>query len=336
MTRSSLTIIAAALGLLLLLATAAGAGGKPVPAGPAGTPATFITQWVPQAQFAGYYVALEKGFYRQRGLDLKIIDGGPQRSSAAWLKNGRADFASLWLVAALKQADQGCAVVNLAQLVQKSALMLVAKKKNRIYRLTDLEGRRVSLWGPPFDVEARLLFRKEGIKIIPIPQAYSINLFLRDGVAAASAMWYNEYHRIIDSGIDPDELTTFRFTDYGFNYPEDGIYVLKSYWQNHPDICRAFVLATLEGWRAAFAEPEATLDLVMRRIRRAQVVTNRTQQRWMLNCMAKIMQPQPGGQTGRLDRKAYRQVVDGLSKLDLIRQVPTWAEFHHFAGEVKP
>jgi NitT/TauT family transport system substrate-binding protein len=336
MTSRRPAILIASLLLTLLLAAPAVAG-RPQTAAPSPlTKASFITQWVPQAQFAGYYVALAKGFYRQQGLELQIIDGGPERSSAAWLRRGRADFSSLWLVSALRLCDQGCEVVNLAQLVQQSALMLVARKKNRIFRLSDLQGRRVGLWGPPFDVQARLLFRQQGIDIIAIPQSFSINLFLRDGVAATSAMWYNEYHRIINSGIDPDELTTFRFADYGFNYPEDGIYVLKSFWRDHPDTCRAFVTATLKGWRAAFAEPEKTLDLVMQRIRRAQIINNRTQQRWMLDCMAKIMRPAAGGLPGRLDREAYRQVVNGLSHLQLIQKAPAWSDFHHFAGEEKP
>jgi len=290
---------------------------------------TFMTQWVPQAQFAGYYVALETGLYRQYGLDVTIISGGPNRSEADFLKEKKTDFACLWLVTGLELYNQGVPVVNLAQMVQRSALMLVAKKKSGILKPGDMEGHKVGLWGPPSDIQPRLFFKKFGLKVEPVHQSYSVDLFLRDGVSVASAMWYNEYHTLLNAGLDPEELTTFFFSDYGLNYPEDGIYVLQQTWQQRPDICRAFVRASLQGWRQAFADPEQALDITMRNLEKAHRTTNRTHQAWMLARMRDIMLPPGSGQEmGHLEEVDFQRVVHGLSQQDGFKNPPSYQRFY--------
>jgi len=294
---------------------------------------TFIPQWVPQAQFAGYYVALETDIYREYGLEVTIIDGGPHRSSADYLKEKKADFASFWLTTGLKLCDQGIPVVNLAQIVQRGALMLVAKKQSGIMNPEDLEGHKVGLWGPPFDVQPKLFFKQYGLTIIPVPQSYSINLFLRGGVAAASAMWYNEYHSIINAGIDPNELTTFFFSDHGLNYPEDGIYVRQETWQQKPEVCRSFVNASLQGWRRAFAEPKLALDITMRNLKKARVISNRVHQEWMLKRMRDIiLPPDSRKKMGRLNKEDFQRVVNGLLKQKIITKAPPFQIFYQQAA----
>jgi len=294
---------------------------------------TFIPQWVPQAQFAGYYVALETGIYRKYGLEVTIIDGGPHRSSADYLKAKKADFASFWLTTGLELCDRGIPVVNLAQIVQRGALMLVAKKQSGIVKPEDLAGRKVGLWGPPFDVQPKLFFKQYGLTVKPVRQSYSINLFLRDGVAAASAMWYNEYHSIINAGIDPDELTTFFFSDHGLNYPEDGIYVRRETWRQKPKLCRAFVNASLQGWRRAFAEPKLALDITMRNLKKARVISNRVHQEWMLNRMHDIILPADSRKKmGRLNKEDFQRVAAGLLKQKIIRKAPPNQDFYQQAA----
>ncbi len=290
---------------------------------------TFIPLWVPQAQFAGYYVAHETGIYKEHGLEVEIISGGPQRSSSDYLKDKKADFASLWLVTGLDLCNQGVEVVNLAQIVQRSALMLVAKKSSGILKPADMEGHKVGLWGPPFEIQPKAFFKQYGLTVEPLQQSYSINLFLRDGVAVASAMWYNEYHSILNAGIDPDELTTFFYHEHNLNYPEDGIYVRKETWQQKPDLCRAFVKASLKGWQRAFAEPELALDITMRNLKKEHVISNRTHQKWMLKRMRDIILP-PDEQTriGRLNEEDFKRVTENLKKQNLIEKTPNFNDFY--------
>ncbi|MDD2736530.1 MAG: ABC transporter substrate-binding protein [Desulfuromonadaceae bacterium] len=99
-------------GVLLLLAAT---GILPFPADAAETSlkkASLMPLWSPQAQFAGYYVALDKGIYVRNGIDLTILTGGPGHSSAQALRSGKADFAVLWLSTALQQYSGGNRVVN--------------------------------------------------------------------------------------------------------------------------------------------------------------------------------------------------------------------------------
>jgi NitT/TauT family transport system substrate-binding protein len=103
--------------------------------------------WSPQAQFAGYYVALDKGIYARHGIDLKILKAGPGHAPAQTLQDGKADFAILWLTTALQRRSAGIKLVNLAQITQRSSMMLIAKKSSGIKTVTDMQGKKVGMWG---------------------------------------------------------------------------------------------------------------------------------------------------------------------------------------------
>ena len=237
--------------------------------------ASFIPQWRPQAQFAGYYVAYEKGFYKKNGIDLTILPGGPDQPSSQILAKGKADFATLWLSTALRLAANGQDIINIGQMVQRSALMLVAKKSSNIKTPQDMNGKKVSLWGEDFQIQPKAFFKRYNLEVKIIPQSFSVNLFLRGGVDVASAMWYNEYHTLISSGLNPEELTTFSFHEYGLNFPEDGIYTLRKTFRKDPALACAFLRGSLAGWRYAFSHPDEALDIVLRYQSQSKIPANR-------------------------------------------------------------
>jgi NitT/TauT family transport system substrate-binding protein len=296
---------------------------------------TFLPQWIPQAQFAGYYVAHEKGFYRRRHLDVEIRRGGPAWPTSELLAQGRVDFGTMFLATGIEKRAQGSKLVNIAQIVQRSALLLVAKKAQGILKPADINGKKVGLWGDEFRLQPRAFFHKYHLQVREVPQSTTLNLFLRDGVEVASAMWYNEYHQLLNAGVNPEELTTFFMADYGMNFPEDGIYCREEMVTRHPERCRAFVAASLEGWRYAFAHPEEALDIVMQYVRAANVATNRAHQQWMLARMRDIIQP-PGWDRpmGTLTAEAYLRVAGVLKDNGLISHIPKFSEFYH--NQVKP
>ena len=289
--------------------------------------ASFIPQWAPQAQFAGYYVAYERGIYKKYGIDLTIIPGGPDRPSSDFLEAGKADFATLWLSSAIQKRAHGIRLVNIAQMMQRSALMLVAKKSSGIKAPQDINGKKVGLWGPIFQIQPRAFFKKYHLKVKIIPQSYSVNLFLRDGVDVASAMWYNEYHIILNSGLNPDELTTFFFHEHELNFPEDGIYTLEDTFQKDPDLCRAFVKASIEGWLYAFAHPEEALDIILKYMAKAHISANRVHQRWMLERMEDLILPHDIS-IGRLLPEDYNRVAQGLKENSLIKEISDFKSFY--------
>jgi NitT/TauT family transport system substrate-binding protein len=289
--------------------------------------ASFIPQWSPQAQFAGYYVACEKGFYKKRGIDLTILQGGPDRPSSQFLTKGKADFATMWLSTAVRLAANGQEIINIAQTIQRSALMLVAKKSSNIKTPQDINGKKVSLWGEDFQIQPKAFFKRYNLEVKIVPQSFSVNLFLRGGVDVASAMWYNEYHTIINSGLDPDELTTFLFHEHGLNFPEDGIYTLEKTFKKDPPLSCDFVKASMEGWLYAFSHPEEALDIVLKYISQAKIPANRVHQKWMLNRMKDLISPPDGSSIGMLQPRDYERVDYELKESDLVKRTPSYYSF---------
>lgn len=290
--------------------------------------ASFIPHWLPQAQFAGYYMAQEKGLYKKHGLDLTIRRGGPEYPPSETIARGKVTFASTFLSSALELRDRGVRLVNIGQIVQRSGFILVTKKASGINTPADLNGKKVGIWNA-FRLQPQAFFRKYGIAVKPVDQGATMNLFLRDGVVAASAMWYNEYHALLNAGLNEDEIKAFFFDQHGLNFPEDGIYCLEETVRRNADLCRGFISASLEGWEYAFANPEETLDVVMRHIRKANVGTNRVHQRWMLARMKDIILP-PGGDTalGVLKREDYLRVAGEMQRNGLIKEVPPYGEMY--------
>ncbi|MEW6076278.1 MAG: ABC transporter substrate-binding protein [Thermodesulfobacteriota bacterium] len=319
-------IVLLCLGCCLLLGVGGANGGEEEGL----TPCTLMPLWSPQAQFAGYYVAQDKGFYRKHGLDMVILKGGPACSGCEYLKDGRADFAVLWLTTAIRQYGEGLRLVHVGQMVPRSSMMLVARKSRDIREPADLKGAKVGVWGGDLALPPRAFFRKFGLEVKEVPQSYTVNLFLRGGVDAASAMWYNEYHTILNSGIDPDELTVFPMWEYGLNFPEDGLYMMEAAYRKNPSLAAACVQASLEGWAYAFDHPEEALDIVMQYMQAAKISANRTHQRWMLARMRDLIMPaMKTGDHRPLNRTDFTSVSTFLLQSGLIREAP---DFDAFTG----
>jgi len=295
--------------------------------------AALVLQWQPQAQFAGFYVAQAKGFYLEAGLDMVLIPGGQDVVPSKLLAEGRAQFATMFLATGIERRAEnrpaGQNVVHLAQLVQRSALMLITRAGSGITDPKDLDGKRVSLWDNEFQLQPRALFQRLGIQPKIIPQSSTLGLFLRGGVDAASGMWYNEYHTLLASGLDRKDLRVFFYRDLDLNFPEDGIYTLDKTLKADPGLCRAVVDASLRGWEYAFAHPEEALDIVLAQMRASHVPVNRAHQRFMLERMRDVMLPQKPGDPplGTLARADYELMVRNLAHLKLIKNAPPFESF---------
>ena len=298
---------------------------------PAPRSVTLALQWIPQAQFAGYYMAQEKGIYAKYGLDVTFLQGGPNLSSMDALLSNQADFATTWLTTAIQARLENKPIIHLAQLVQRTSLILITKKSSGITDPSQIAGKRVGIWGADFAIPPRALFQLYNIIVEEIPQSASMNLFLRGAIDVASAMWYNEYHLVLNSGVDPDELNTFFLDQYGLNFPEDGIYCREKTVDEDPSFCSAFVRASLEGWEYAFANEEETLNVVMRRADEAHTGTNRVHQKWMLERMGDIIQAQEGttpAPLGTLKETDFDFVTYQLTQATGSAAPPKYAEFH--------
>jgi NitT/TauT family transport system substrate-binding protein len=297
-------------------------------------PVRLMLQWTHQAQFAGYYIAAAKGFYRARGLDVEIIPGGPGLDPMDDIARGDVDFAASWLTSALIRRDKGLPLVNVAQIVNRSNLVMVSWKMRDGETPADLAGRRISIWEGDLRAPYTAWLKAAGVEPAAIyPQFYSVNLFLRRGVEACSAMYYNELHMIYQAGVDADDRNVFFLKDYGFGFPEDGIYCTENTIRQRPETVAAFREASLQGWLYAAAHQEEALDIVMEYVTAANVATNRTHMKWMLeNILASIVPGAAGGWTlGRLTREDYEKTVKMMQEQGMLAAP---APFEAFTGGV--
>ena len=290
---------------------------------------SFMPQWIPQAQFAGYLVAHDKGFYRRAGLDVTLVPGGPGKNCFTALAAGQVTFCTGWLSTAIQFDGSGLKIVNLAQMMQRSSLLLIAKKSSGIRTPKDLNGKRVGFWVGEFDVPILVFLKKHHLNVKMIPNYTTVTMFLKGAVDAIAAMWYNEYHLIIDSGLNPDDLTVLRFKDLGVDFPEDGLYCMKSTFQADPAMCKAFAAASIQGWKYAFKHQEEAVDIVMKYAKAANTGTNRAHQQWMLAAMKELMLPKaPHGEMGKLSLSDYEKVGKALKSLYLIDHLPKYQDFY--------
>ena len=295
-------------------------------------PVTLVLHWQHQAQFAGYYMALAKGSYEQLGLQVQIARGGADVDGGQMLRAGRADFASFMLSSALEARAAGLPLVHLAQVANRSNFLLVAWQEPPtgapIRELSDLDGRRVSVWPGSLRTPYLALFAAAGVRPVILPQYTTFSLFLKHGADAFAGMRYNEYHTLLQSGVLEEQVRVFALRDHGVNLPEDGLYCLAETWQRRAQTCRALALASLEGWRYARDHEDETLDVVMGYVERDQRPTNRTHMRWMLKVMLAAVFPGPGDDwtVGRLARPAYAQTVEMLTRYADLRDAPHYED----------
>lgn len=252
---------------------------------------TFTPHWLPQAQFAGYYVALEKGFYEQEGIDVDIVHPSAAVMATEKLLNNESDIISLFLITAIAVKSKELDLVNISQLSQNSALLFVSKKEKGIDNLEKLNGKNIGIWESGFDEVPKAFINSNNYNVNWVSILSSVNLFMIGGIDAMTVMWYNEYYQIINSGMNPDELNTFFFSDYGYNIPEDGIYCLNKTLKNRKDDLEKFVKGTIRGWEYAKTHKDETLEIVLTLMKKEHIATNFAHQSWMLDKILDLIEP---------------------------------------------
>lgn len=283
----------------------------------------FTPQWLPQAQFAGYYVAKVKGFYKEQGVEVSIQHPSVSNNAINRIKTGRSNLVTLQLTEALKCIDQGVPLINVMQTSQQNSLMIVGHK--HIHSIQDLKGKKVGRWRAGFYDIATSLDHQQQLNIEWIPFIHSVNLFVSKAVDATLAMSYNEYFQILSSGIDIDKSNVFYFSQMGYDIPEDGVYVTADYYKENRLAIGKFVAASRKGWQWAEQHPEETLDMVMAWAKVNNVATNREHQKWMLKEILRLQKEQKSGQsTFVLSPRAVKQASDILLRDGIIHKEITF------------
>ena len=300
-------------------------------------PVRLALHWRPQAQFAAYYVGVQKGIYAAHGLDVTVVPGGPDTDSFAELRAGKADFALGFLSGALSANGQGAPLVNVCQVVNRSSLLLVAWA-DKISTVSDFTASRVTLWNMSFRAACDAFFNTAHVHPRVLPQFYTVNLFLQHGADACSAMEYNEYNTILMAGVDPSELKVFPMRDYGFGFPEDGVYTLATTEASSPELCADLAAATMEAWAYCRDHRDEAIDVIMRETVAAHVPTNRVHQRWMLDhVLASIFPGEQGDWTvGKLSVADYELTTSTMVHERQIAAAPPYEVFVAPEARVAP
>ena len=269
----------------------------------------FTPQWTAQAQFAGYYVAQEKGFYKEAGLNVEIVHPSVTQPAMRRVQNNESHATTLQLAQALDIMDYGVPLVNVLQTSMNNGLVIVSRKnKNPLQQ----KGEKVGIWSAGFGQIAICMSMKEGLNYQWVPFASNINLFVSGAIDATLAMSYNEYYQLLQTGITLNESNVYRFCDHGYNIQEDGVYMTRSYYESHRDQARRFASASKKGWEWAAAHPKETLDIVMSYVKKDHIATNRIMQKLMLD---EILRLQVNRETGKREFRLRPDMVKQASKL---------------------
>ncbi len=300
--------------LMMAAALAAGTAGM-AQADAHANDVTLQLQWVTQAQFAGYYVALEKGFYEEEGLNVTILPGGPDIAPPQVLAGGGADVMLNWMPSALAAREKGLPVVNIAQPFKTSGLMLTCWKDTGIESVADFKGKTIGVWFFGNEYPFLSWMSQEGIStdggedgVTVLKQGFNVDPLLQRQADCISTMTYNEYGQVLDAGVSEDELVTFKYEEQGVATLEDGIYALEENLEDpvFVDKMVRFVRASMKGWKDAEANPEEAAAIVLD-YDETGAQTEAHQVR-MMGEIAKLT----AGSNGALDEADFQRTVDTL------------------------
>jgi NitT/TauT family transport system substrate-binding protein len=251
---------------------AAGAVLMTVGAAQAADEVTLQLKWVTQAQFGGYYVAQEKGFYEDAGLEVTINPGGPDIAPPQVIAGGGADVIIDWMPSALASREKGVPLVNIAQPFKRSGMMLTCRKETGIAKPADFKGKTLGVWF--FGNEYPFLSWMSQLKIptnggadgvTVLKQGFNVDPLLQKQADCVSTMTYNEYWQVIDAGLAPSDLVVFKYEDEGVATLEDGLYVLEDRLKDPKfvDVMARFVSASMKGWAWARENPKEAALIVL-------------------------------------------------------------------------
>ena len=294
---------------------------------PSGASVKLQLQWFTQAQFAGYYAAVDQGFYKDAGLDVEIVEGGVDIAPQKQLATGAVDFAISWVPKALADREAGAKVTNIAQVFQRSGTLQVSFKDKNITKAADFKGKKIGNWGFGNEYEIFAALSKAGLDpakdVTLLAQNFDMNGLLSGEIDAAEAMTYNEYAQVLEAVntatgklYTPDELNVVSYEAEGVGMLQDAIWADETKLSD-PDYCGkaiAFVKASLQGWAYCRDNTESCRDIV---VSKGSKLGN-SHQLWQMNEVNKLIWPAAGG-VGVIDTAAWDRTVgiaSGTKNLD--------------------
>jgi NitT/TauT family transport system substrate-binding protein len=276
---------------------------------------TIQLKWVTQAQFAGYYVAKAKGYYKDAGLDVTINPGGPDVAPPQVIAGGGADVIVDWMPSALASREKGVPLVNVSQTFKKSGLELTCRADTGIKSPKDFKGKTLGVWFGGNEYPFLAWMAKLGLKtdgspdgVKVIKQGFNVDPLLQKQADCISTMTYNEYWQVIDAGYKPSQLVVFKYSDEGVATLEDGLYVMEAKLKDPAFVAKIakFVQASEKGWDYARKNDKEAAKIVLAADTTGAQTLHHQEQ--MMGEIAKLLDPS----NGKLDPKDYDRTVSEL------------------------
>ncbi len=318
-------LVAAAAVAVLTLSACGGGGGEPAASaagsGSAAAPTKIKLQlqWVAQAQFAGYYAAVDQGYYRDAGLDVEIVEGGADIVPQDVLSAGDVDYAISWVPKVLGSIEKGAKITDVAQIFERSATTQISFEDKNITSPAQFKGKNVGSWGFGNEWELYAGMQKDGVKpsdVKVVKQAFDMNGFLAGDIDAAQAMTYNEYAQVLESKnpdtgqlFQPSELNVISWNDVGTAMLQDAIWANSDKLASdaaYQEQTTSFIEASIKGWIFARDNPQDAATIVAD----AGSQLGESHQLWMTNEVNKLIWPSTTGGIGMIDDAAWKQTVD--------------------------
>ena len=292
---------------------------------------TLQLKWVTQAQFAGYFVAKDKGYYEAEGLDVDIKPGGPNIAPEQIIAGGGADVIVDWMGAALAAREKGVPLVNVAQPYKNAGLEIICPVDSPIKKVEDFKGHTIGVWFYGNEVPFFALMNKYGLKteggadgVKVLQQSFDVQPLIQKQADCIHVMTYNELGQAYDAGYTPEKLTVFSYTEMGDNLLEDGLYVLEPSLKDaaFKDKLVRFVRASMKGWSYAKDNPEEAADIVIENDTTG--AQTKEHQLYMIKEVAKLL----GDSNGVLDEAAYARTEKAVLDQKIITKKPDGAWTH--------
>ena len=288
---------------------------------------TFTPQWTPQSQFAGYYAALENGYYEEAGIEVDIAHSAKSYSSINMLLDGSADIITSELVQAMDAVDKNIRLVNILQTTQHSTLVLLAREEN-LRSIMQLRGGRIGTWKIGFNEIPQMLDKHQNLDIEWIKFINPLNLYISGAIDATLVKSYNEQILFSMSGITPGSV--LKFSDMGFDFPEDGLYVTEDFYNRNTELCQKFAQASRKGWEWVRNNREEAVEIVMKYVKAENVPTNIYNQKRMLEELLEAQEDVKGKSPSySLDEEAFNRLNRMLVQYGVISKP---VDFKRFMG----
>lgn len=276
---------------------------------------TLQLKWVTQAQFAGYYVAQDQGFYDEEDLNVTIKPGGPDIAPTQVIAGGGADVVVDWMPSAMASREKGLDLVNIAQPFKSSGMMLTCRKDTGVNSPEDFPGKTLGVWFSGNEYPFLSWMNKLGLAtdgsdggVTVLKQGFNVDPLLQGQAACISTMTYNEYGQVLDAGLTPEELIVFKYEDQGVATLEDGLYVRGDNLDNPEfvDKMARFVRASMKGWKWAEENPEEAALIVLDND--ASGAQTEAHQVFMMKGVAELT----AGSNGALDPADFERTIESL------------------------